>query len=230
MALASFVAAIGGPTTAAAVVPNDTAAGDAAAGDAAAGDAAAPAPAMAPYVAPPRQSYSFLLGGAYVLTPLLALAVGGGLAEMEADDTVAVLGGASMFLLPAIVHIANGNNPHGPLSFLEMAGATALGTFLGGGLGYAIDYAGCPEHDSEECDFAGVTGLFVGAFLGGLTGYTTYAIYDVASNASVPGRASPATPEASLQLWMQPVVGRRSVTSEASSAVDGVQVGAALRM
>jgi hypothetical protein len=185
---------------------------------------------MAPYAAPPQKNYAALLGTAYVLTPFLALAVGGGLSELEADDTLAVLGGVSMFLLPPMVHIVHGNHPHGALSFLEIAGATGLGILVGGSVGYAIGYAGCEDHDSDQCDFAGLPGLVAGAALGGLAGYTTYAIYDVASNASVPERANPASPEASLQLWMLPLTGRRSVASDASRSVDGVQLGATLRM
>jgi hypothetical protein len=236
IALASFVAGLSWSAAAGAVVPDETGAAGTGAADTSAADTApahtdhAPAPAMAPYAAPPRQNYAALLGTAYVLTPFLALGVGGGLAEMEADDTVAVLGGISMFLLPAIVHMAHGNHPHGALSFLEVAGATGLGILVGGSVGYAIGYAGCSDHDSEECDFAGLPGLVAGAALGGLAGYTTYAIYDVASNASVPERARPASPEASLQLWMLPLSRPRSLASEASRSVDGVQLGATLRM
>jgi hypothetical protein len=179
---------------------------------------------------PQRQSYALLLGTTYVAAPFLALAVGGGLAELEADDTVAVLGGASMFLLPAIVHIAHGNDPHGALSFLELAGSTALGTLVGGVAGYAIGSAGCPDHDSEECDFAGLPGLIVGSLLGGLTGYTAYAVYDVSSNASVLRETSRASPSVSLQLWLQPLAGRRSRASEPSRSVDGLQLGATLHL
>jgi hypothetical protein len=38
-------------------------------------------------------------------------------------------------------------------------------------------------------DFAGLSGLIVGSVLGGLTGYTAYAAYDLSSNASVLGAA-----------------------------------------
>lgn len=171
-----------------------------------------------------------LLGTSYVLAPLLALAVGGGMAKLEADDTVAVLGGASMFLWPAIVHLAHGNNPHAALSVLELAGATALGTFVGGGMGYAIGYASCPDHGSDACDFAGLPGLIAGSLLGGVASYTAYAIYDVSTSASVLGEARPPSPHASLQLWMQPLPGRRAVAGEASRAMDGFLLGATLRM
>jgi hypothetical protein len=214
VALGSFVVGICWATAAGAAAP----------------DADAPRPAIAPLAVPQRQSYSLLLGSAYVAAPLLALAVGGGLAELEADDTVAVLGGASMFLLPAIVHIAHGNDPHGALSFLEVAGSTGLGALVGGVVGYTISYASCPEHDSERCDFAGLPGLFVGSLLGGVTGYTAYAVYDVSSNASVLGAARRPSPAVSLQLWLQPLPARRSLASEVHRSMDGLQLGATLRM
>jgi hypothetical protein len=179
---------------------------------------------------PPPQTYSGLLGGAYIVAPVLALAVGGALAELEVDDTYAVLGGISMFMLPAAVHIGYGNEPHGPLSFLALGAVTVVGIAVGGFVGFGIDYAGCPEDDSDHCDFAGITGLVVGALVGGVAGYTVYAAYDVSSNASVPSEPPAPTQRASLQPWLRPLAAPRSFVSEGSTTWDGFQLGATLRM
>jgi hypothetical protein len=206
--------------SAGAVVPNETVS-----------TSAEPPPAeITPWMVPRREDYSFMLGTTYVLAPVLALAVGGVLSKLEVDDTVAVLGGMSMFVLPAVVHIAHGNNPHGALSFFSLAGVTGLGILAGGITGYIISSSSCSDHDSEECDLAGLPGLIVGSLVGGVVGYTAYAVYDVSSNASVVRRVPPPDPEASLQFWFSPMPARRGVASGSSSTWEGLQFGATLRM
>lgn len=174
-------------------------------------------------VSPEREDYSLLLGTSYVLAPLLALGMGGGLSELEVDDTVAVLAGSSMFVLPAVVHAARGNGGQAFPSFMAMAGTTGLGVLLGGAIGYFIGYAGCPDHDSEECDLAGLTELYAGALVGGVVGYTTYAIVDVSSNAAVVREKPRRPPEAALQFWLRPWASPRR--GDAVSRWDGLQLG-----
>jgi len=151
------------------------------------------------------------------------MGMGAGLSELEVDDSVAVLAGASMFVLPAVVHAARGHGEQALTSFFAMAGTTGLGALLGGGIGYFIGYQSCPDHDSEECDFAGFTELAVGAFLGGVVGYTTYAIVDVSSNASVAGEKQRRPPEAALQFWLRPQASHRR--ADVGARWDGLQLG-----
>jgi hypothetical protein len=182
-------------------------------------------PEIPPLVSPQRQDYSLLLGASYALAPFLALGVGGGLSRLGVDDGWAVLGGTSMFLLPAVVHGAKGNGAHAPLAFFATAGTTLLGAFVGGGVGYFIGYSRCPDHDSEECDFAGMNEMVVGALLGGVVGYTAYAIADVVNNASVVRERPQPSPEAALQFWLRPRASREERQVDASARWDGLQLG-----
>jgi len=172
---------------------------------------------------PQRQDYSLLLGASYALAPFLALGIGGGLSKLGVDDALAVLGGTSMFLLPAVVHGAKGNGAHAPLAFFATAGSTLLGAFVAGGIGYFIGYSRCPDHDSEECDFAGMNEMVVGALLGGVVGYTAYAVADVVNNASVVREEPQRPPEAALQLWLRPQASRQRL--DANARWDGLQLG-----
>jgi hypothetical protein len=220
VAIASLLVGVGWSGSAAAMPPNGTPSTH----------VEGPAP-ITPSVVPQRQSYAGLLGTAYLVAPVLALAVGATLAQLEVDDTYAVLGGVSMFLLPAAVHIGYGNEPHGPFSFFALGAVTTVGIVVGGFIGLGIDSASCrPEEDSEGCDFAGLNGLVAGALIGALLGYTAYAVYDVGSNASVAGTEPTPSPRASLQPWLRPLSAPRSLVSQGSSTWDGFQLGATLRM
>jgi hypothetical protein len=161
---------------------------------------------------------------------LFAAAVGYALAEMEVSDGGAVLGAGAMFFAPAAVHLAHGKVVHGPLAFLGLAGSTAVGTVLGGMVGYGLDSSDCdPEEDSEGCAFAGFGGLILGALLGGVAGYAGFAIYDVSVNGAVPLEESRAD-RASLQLWLSPLPAARSERAEATTPFGGLQIGALLEM
>lgn len=196
---------------------------------AAAPGAAAPAeamPAPRPIIHPERRTYRTALAISYALAPLAAIAVGHGLAELEAADTTAVLVGATTLLAPAVFHIGYGNVGHGLAAFPEMLALTGLGVFIGGGAGYFIDAASCTS-DGDECDFAGLTGLAVGALLGGVAAYTAYAIYDVSENAVVIGeRSNPARP--SVQLWLAPTRSEPRKERASTPTWTGLELGARL--
>jgi hypothetical protein len=186
---------------------------------------------------PREESYRDLLTLSYVLAPFLALGVGHTLAELEAEDGVAVLAATTMFFTPAAVHMAHGNVGHGPLAFLGMAGSTAAGMFLGGFVGYNIDsQLSCdPAEDSDGCDFAGINGLIFGALIGGVTGYTGFAIYDVLDNGAVAVDAvaidrGPSTDRASLHLWLSPLPAAKVERTESTSPFGGALIGATLQM
>ncbi|HTV19317.1 MAG TPA: hypothetical protein VMG12_11615 [Polyangiaceae bacterium] len=180
--------------------------------------------------APAEDSYRTLLATSYVLAPFAALAVGGALSEAEARDEGAVLVASSMFLAPAVVHMAHGKLEHGPLAFLGMAGSTAVGIVAGGAIGYAIDSADCdPDEDSDSCDFAGIGGLIFGALFGGVAGYTGFAIYDVTMNGAVQ-HEQPASDQASLQLWLTPLRAARHEREQTAAPVDGLMLGATLQL
>ena len=195
-------------------------------------EASEPEPSAAePSVAQREESYRGVLTASYVLAPFLALAVGHTLSESEVDDGVAVLGAGTMFLSPAVVHMAYGNVEHGPLSFLGLAGSTAVGTLVGGFVGYQLDSFGCePAEDSDGCDFAGIGGLIVGSLIGGVTGYTGFAIYDVTANGAVELASEPPPDRASLQLWLSPLPAAKAERAAATSPFGGLQIGATLRM
>lgn len=191
----------------------------------------APAPQHESPAAPREESYRLLLTTSYVLAPFFALGVGHTLAELEADDPLAVFGAATMSLAPAIVHMAHGNVEHAPLAFLGLVGSTGVGTVLGGVVGYSIDSFGCdPAQDSDGCDFAGITGIIVGALVGGVTGYTGFAIYDVLEHGAVAVDDAPPVDQASLQLWLSPLPAAKRERGEATTPIGGLLIGASLRM
>jgi hypothetical protein len=184
---------------------------------------------------PEEESYRGLLAATYALAPFVSLAIGGVLSEHGAPDESAVLAASTMFLAPAIVHMSHGRVEHGPLSFLGLAGSTALGVVLGGAAGYAIDSADCdPDQDSDSCDFAGIAGAVVGSLLGGVSGYTAFAVYDVSSNGAVsraPDRSDQAgSDQAAVQLWLTPLRASKRERSEGTTPVDGVLIGATLQL
>jgi hypothetical protein len=193
---------------------------------------AAVAPASRHEVPASREaSYRGLLTTSYVLAPFLALGVGHLLSEGEAEDEIAALGAGTMFLVPAGVHMAHGNVAHGPLSFLGLAGSTGVSLLLGGFVGYNLGALGCdPAEDSEGCDFAGINGLVAGALLGGVTGYTAFAIYDVSANGAVALDEAPPADHASLGLWLSPMPAAKNERGEATAPFGGLQIGASLQM
>jgi hypothetical protein len=184
-------------------------------------------PTPPPVVDPERRSYALPLGVSYVLAPFLALGVGGGLSKLTNDDTLSVVGGGLMFLLPAAVHMAHGNVGHGAAVFPEQLLITAFSVFAAGGVGYAIGAASCPG-DGEECDYAGWEGLIVGALVGGVAGYTAFAIYDLDNDAWVPAKA--AAPQASLRLWLSPLPRSTRARAEAAGPWRGLQLGVTLAL
>jgi hypothetical protein len=178
-----------------------------------------------------RHSYAGLLTASYVLAPLLAAAVGGGISKLTKRDEISVTGGCMMFLLPASVHVAHGKAGQGLASFAQMAGFTLAGVVVGAIVGGVYAGGTCTSDTSDGCDFAGLYGIIGGSLIGGVAGYTGFAIYDVSANATYltdePG--APQADAASLQLWVQPTPAR----TEHASAVgpwSGLQLGLTLAM
>lgn len=178
---------------------------------------------------PVRHSYAGLLTASYVLAPLLAAAVGGGISQLTKRDEISVTGGCLMFLLPASVHVAHGKAGQGLASFAQVAGFTLAGVVVGAIVGGVYASETCSPESS--CEFAGLGGLIGGSIIGGVAGYAGFAIYDVSANATYltdePG--APAADAASLQLWVQPTPAR----VEQASAVgpwSGLQLGLTLAM
>lgn len=182
--------------------------------------------------APPREaSYRPSLTASYVFAPVLAVGVGHLLAELEAADSVAALGATTMFLAPAAVHMARGKVLHGPLAFLGLAGSTAVGTLLGGVVGYNLDLLGsCDRDENSDCFFEGFDGLAIGALVGAVTSYTAFAIYDVSANGAVLIRETPSADQASLQLWLSPLPVPKRERAAVPSRYSGLQIVATLRM
>lgn len=196
-----------------------------------AADSAEPPASPHEVPAPREESYRGLLTTSYVLAPFLALGVGHMLSEGEAEDEIAALAAGTMFFVPAAVHMAHGNVAHGPLSFLGLAGSTSVSLLLGGFVGYNLGALGCdPAEDSDGCEFSGLNGLVAGALLGGITGYTAFAIYDVSANGAVALDAAPPVDHASLGLWLSPLPAAKNERGEATSAFGGLQIGATLQM
>jgi hypothetical protein len=164
------------------------------------------------------------------MAPLLAMGVGGMLSGLEVDDPLAVFGATSMFLAPAVVHMAHGNTAQGPVSFLLLGLSTGAGLVLGSITGYYIDSSGCdPSEDSDSCDFAGINGIIWGGLIGSVAGYTGFAIYDVSENGAEP-LDERASDHARVELWLSPVSAPKRARAEGTPGFDGVQLGARLVM
>jgi hypothetical protein len=188
---------------------------------------AAAHPTEAP-AAPVLHSYTGLLTASYLLAPLLAIAVGGGISKLTKRDEISVTGACLMSLLPGSVHVAHGKAGQGLASFAQMAGFTLAGVVGGALIGGLIASSTCPAERGDDCDFAAVPGIVGGALIGGVSGYAGFAIYDVSANASYVEEA-PEADAASLQLWVQPMPAR----AEHASAVgpwSGLQLGLSLEM
>jgi hypothetical protein len=191
---------------------------------------ASPAQAKPTYL-PREESYRGALTLSYVLAPFLALGFGSLLSGGDADDGVAAFGAGSMLLAPAVVHMSHGKVLHGPLSFLGLASSTTVGTLLGGLIGFNLDSLDCdPAEDSDGCDFAGLNGLVVGALLGGVVGYTGFAIYDVTANGALVLDEAPPPDRAALQLWLSPLPAAKNERAEAAAPFGGLLIGASLQM
>jgi len=180
---------------------------------------------------PREESYRGLLTLSYVLAPFFALGVGHTLAELEADDGVAAIGASTVFLAPAAVHMGHGNVGHGPLAFLGLAASTAVGTVVGGVVGANVGSLDCdPAEDSDSCAFAGLSGLVIGAMVGGVSGYAGFAIYDVLDNGAVAVDEAPPADHASLHFWLTPLPAAKREGIEPTSPFGGLQLGATLQM
>ena len=176
-----------------------------------------------------------MLSASYLLAPLCALAVGGGLSKLDASDGVAVAAGSTMFLAPMAVHLYHGAGDRSVISLVSMAGITLAGTLAGGGLGYLGNKLECdPEHDSE-CSDQAIGTIIGGAVLGGIVGYVASAVVDVAFRSSAPeaDRSAPAA-----QLWLAPLGsaakvsadGARRSTAATRPIEDGLLIGVTLRL
>ena len=151
----------------------------------------APAPAPEGTRSDGAADYSAGLTLGYVLAPLLALPVGGGLFELTQSDTAAVLGaGLAVVAVPVSIHAFNGEGGRGGASALLLPLVTLGGTAAGGLLGAIIGSAGCD--DDSDCELAGgINGAIAGGLIGGLAGYVGYAIYDVKASSSPADHGAP---------------------------------------
>lgn len=170
---------------------------------AAADPSATTEPAAAP-TPPTRHSYAGLLTATYVVAPLLAVAVGGGISQLTKRDEISVSGGCLMSLLPASVHVAHGNAGQGLGSFFGLVGVTFGSLVVGALVGGLISSQTCTSDSSDGCDFAALNGVIAGSLIGGVAGYVGFAIYDVSANASHVSEP-PAAAALSPRLWLNPL-------------------------
>lgn len=178
-----------------------------------------------PPPAPPAEGYSTALTLAYILAPLLALPVGGGLFELTENDAVAVVGaGLAAVALPVTVHLANGEPGRGAVSALLLPAVTLGGATVGGFVGLTLGQMGC---DDSDCELAGtMIGGISGALIGGLGGYVGYAIFDVSERSSLD-----APERIGVQPWVLPLVGQREGAPGSSTReVEGGIVGVTLTL
>jgi hypothetical protein len=181
----------------------------------------------APAHATQSSGYGFMLGAAYVLAPVLALAVGGGVSELTEDDDVAVLSGCTMFLLPAMVHVANGAGGRGAAAFGTMLGASAVGVFGGGLLGYAIGDASCDETTESDCYIPELRLMLLGSIVGGILGYGANAVFDTSGNSDLPGEAGGES-RVSITPWVTPLAAPARSRDGTGPAFSGASLGATL--
>jgi hypothetical protein len=199
--------------------------------------AAAAAPPLAPPAAatPAEGSYPGTLTVAYVAAPLLALAIGGALSEVEASDEVAVALAGTMFLAPMGVHLYHRADERAALSLLSMIGLTLGGTLVGAGAGYLENQLSCDPAQDSECQDRGIGTTIAGAVIGSMVGYVASAVLDVSLRSSAPETDLSA---ATAQIWIAPA---RSATRSAELAVtgrgagraplgDGILIGVTLRL
>jgi hypothetical protein len=168
-------------------------------------------------------SYAGTLGASYLVAPLLALAVGGGLSELEASDELAVLAGGTMFLAPMGVHLYHQRADRAGLALGSMFGITLGAAVSGGVLGYVENVIACDPDRESECADRGIGTIIVGAVIGSGVGYVTSAVLDVAFRSSAPEAAPNAPPAA--QFWLVP---SRAAASPVSA--DGLLVGVTWRL
>lgn len=177
-----------------------------------------------------------MLAGAYVVAPLFALAIGGGLSELEASDTLAVAAASTMFLAPMAVHLLHDQGDRALLALASLLGITFAGTIAGGGLGYLENEIDCDPDQNSECADRAIGTTIVGAALGSMVGYVTSAVLDVSLRSSAPEAPSNS---ASLRLWLVPARAESgsntpSVQLRAAApnplGVDGLLMGMTLRL
>jgi hypothetical protein len=179
----------------------------------------------------PGGSYTGMLAGSYVLGPLLGLAVGGALSEVEAPDGVAVLAATPMFLMPMAVHFAHGQETRAAVSLGGMAGGTLGGAIVGGLVGYAENRISCDPEQESDCDMRGLDVIIPAIAIGAVAGYVTAGVLDVVFQSSAPQAAEQAPGDGAAQLWLVPVARTaREPAARRAAAVDGVLVGLTLRL
>jgi hypothetical protein len=168
----------------------------------------------------------------YVAAPLVAFAVGTGVSQLTNEEAVLIPVVGSLFMLPAVVHMAHGKVGHGLLSALELGGLTFAGVLAGGLVGGLITQRECgPDENSDYCDFSALPGLIGGALVGGIAGYTAFAIYDVSVNSEVlVGETRDDEQGASVQLWLAPVPAPHRTGGDASPKWSGLWMGATLQL
>ncbi|HEX2879940.1 MAG TPA: hypothetical protein VHO25_10450 [Polyangiaceae bacterium] len=148
------------------------------------------------------RSYSLPLGLGYAVPPVLSGALIGVSAASGSAKVTApfiYLGLASMFLVPPGVHAAHGNAPGAMRALLGTFGATLTLGYLGGIA--AQGAADCSEYDDGLCEGFSFLG---GAVLGGVIGYTSWAILDISLFARKPDDADPPR---SSRLQLTPTFG-----------------------
>ena len=155
------------------------------------------APVSSPDLDPPAQnerSYALELGVVYAVTPIAAFAVGG--ATQSPFSLLA-------FLAPPLIHIGFNRYGHALLSTLMIPAAT----FGGAWAGSVINSQNC--HNGEGfCDLVGI-------FLGGIAGYSAWAIIDTALFSTAISKAP--LSESTLVLNLMPLI--------QENAIGGVAIG-----
>jgi hypothetical protein len=175
---------------------------------------------------PATGDYGAALGAAYLVAPLLALAVGAGVSGLSGEDGVAVLSGCSMFLLPSMVHAANGESGRAAAAVGTMTLFTGLGVLGGGALGYASGAATCDE-ETSDCDFAWLGLMIVGALLGGVVGYTANAVVDTEANSDLSGEQDREN-SVSITPWVMPIAEPPNSREGTGRGFSGASLGATI--
>jgi hypothetical protein len=152
--------------------------------------------------AKPASDYPGVLSVAYLVAPLFALAVGGGLSEVGASDEVAVAAASTMFLAPMAVHLYHGTSDRSVISLVSMAGITLAGALAGGVVGHFGNTLTCDPNQDSECDDRGIGTTIGGAVIGSMLGYVASAVLDVAFRSSAPEATLSA---GAAQVWLAPL-------------------------
>lgn len=168
------------------------------------------------------RSYALPLGLAYFAPPV----VFGSLAIVSANNdapstaaTLTLVGLGMMFVAPAMVHSAYGNGPGAARAAFASLGST-LSTAVVGGL-ILLEANDCTNSDDGLCRGFSFLG---GAVLGGVIGYTTWAIIDISLFARKPDDSDPPR---SSRLQLTPTFGPIITRTEASHTptLHGISLG-----